>query len=299
MRPPVQCVAFLRRQWPLCRSCPAQGPRVAFLGPVNRSFLRELSVTHTRYSEGPILPKEGPNGREKRQNDEQTRVANLGLMVEHVKTLVPGIMSKSLPKELLSSDILLRLCPTHFAELNSFLPHIRGHVSYYATCKTLQLILTSLVLNPRVRIHIQSIRTTKSSTGLDLQCVFPEATKIFVRWSTCSDGCEHLSAADESDKLNFHLTSEAKLGTHSWSKFDSLKAVGGASALSLKNTIGLLTLGLIGLTKAEKNLERVISGIFIFELSEQNDSIIVHTVEDIVVIERTEREEDKLRVLEF
>lgn len=216
-----------------------------------------------------------------------------------MKTLVPGLVNKSLPKELISPDILLRICPTHFADLNSYLPNIRGHVSYYATCKTLQLILTSLVLNPRVRIHIQSIRTSRSSTGLDLQCVYPEATKIFVRWSTCSEGCEHLSEADESDTVNFHLTSEAKLGTHSWSKFDSLKVVGGTSALSLKATIGLLTAGLIGLTKADKNLERVISGIFIFELNQENDTIIVHTVEDIVMIEKTEREEEKLRVLEF
>lgn len=263
-----------------------------------------------------------PNANGKFNNDEQERKANLGSIIEEIKATIPNIFNKSLPKEIVSNDVLLRICPTHFAEFNAYLPNIKGHVSYYTTCKTLQFILTSLVLNPKVKVHIQSIRTNRMSSPSsdfknDYQCVYPETTKVYIRWSTCQEGCFHLSTRDkedlESNKSesisneqtdNFHSTSDAKLGSHSWSRFDTSKFLtldsqnGNQGIPSVKTTFAKLTKGLIGLTKAEKKFERIISGLFIFELNEKNDQIIVHTIEDVNVVERTDFEEvdGKLRV---
>lgn len=247
--------------------------------------------------------------------NEQRKKANLGSIIEDLKELVPNIVNKSISKDLISSEVLLRICPTHFAEFNAYLPNIKGHVSYYTTCKTLQLILTSIVVNPKVKLHIQSVRTSKGTGSFnddkpDYRCVFPDSTKIFLRWSTCAEGCFHLSTGDTDRKDDFHSTSDAKLGSHSWSKLDASKFFNSTDSVppsleegsktlpSIKTTIAEVTTSLIGLTKEERKLERVISGLFIFELNEDNSKIIVHTVEDVDVVERTEFEnlDDKLRV---
>lgn len=256
--------------------------------------------------------QESDSGSKEPDSNEQSKKANLGSMIDEIKLIVPNIVNKSVPKEIVSSEVLLRICPTHFAEFNAYLPNIKGHVSYYTTCKTLQLILTSLVLNPKVKLHIQSIRTSKGTSSSnenkpDYQCVFPDSTKIYVRWSTCAEGCFHLSTGESDRTDDFHSTSDAKLGSHSWSKLDTSKFFNSTDSVQtpesktlplIKTTISDVTTSLIGLTKEDRKLERVISGLFIFELNEDNSKIIVHTVEDVDVVERTEFEDldDKLRV---
>lgn len=243
--------------------------------------------------------------------EEQQRKANLGSMIETLKDLIPNILTKSLPKSIISKDIYLRICPTHTQELNMYVPVLKGHVPYYTTCKTLQFILTSIILNPKVKLHIQSIKASKNNgdQNLDPQALFPDTTKIHVRWVTCSEGCSHLSAKEEgsgrdkgsSRSQNYLSTSDAKLGSHSWLEIDTRKLLHNSnpdtkspnvsSSGSISSTVANLTSGLIGLTKESRKLERIISGIFIFELNTQNDSILVHTIEDVNIIEKTETQD--------
>lgn len=230
---------------------------------------------------------------------EQERKANLGKILELLKELVPNILVKALPKEIISKDIMLRICPTHFEELNAYIPVLKGHVSYYATSKALQLILTSVVLNPKVKLHIQSVRVCPPSDEAhqEFYGVYPNSAKIIIKWSSCPEGCSHLSISEpdeEEEKIANHLsTSDAKLGTHSWSKVDTnklfnsgKKAKGAGKGPSITATLEHLVNSLIGLTREGGKLERTISGIFIFELNENNDKIIVHTIENIEVIEK-------------
>lgn len=235
---------------------------------------------------------------------EQVKKANLGSMTDELRALIPNILNKSLPKSIISRDIHLRICPTHFQEFNAYFPTLKGHVSYYTTCKTLQFILTSIVLNPKVKLHIQSVKTNRNSGDLfpGLQSDCPSSTKIYVRWNTCMEGCFHLSPTDingneeSNDTSNYYSTSDAKLGSHKWAKFDTKKLVDNPTSSSpaspsVTTTLTHLTTGLIGLTKEHKRLERVISGIFIFELNESNDKVLVHTIEDVNVIEKTETQD--------
>lgn len=224
----------------------------------------------------------------------QERKANLGHMIEELKVLVPNILHKSLPKPIISKNIVLRICPTHFNEYNAYIPALKGQMSYYATCKAIQMVLTSVVLSPKVRLHIQSIRVTCEN---DPQTIYPNSTKIHIRWTTCSENCSHLSIDDS----EFHSTSNARLGSHKWKKLDSQPFIQNEKNSNISKTmttISQLTLALKGLTKESKKLERIISGIFIFELNSMNDEIIVHTIEDIDIIERTELLEinDGLRI---
>lgn len=229
---------------------------------------------------------------------EQDKKANLGSVVEELRALVPRMVHENLPKDLILSDIMLRICPSHFDQMNAFLPNIKGHVSYYAACKALQLIMTSVVVNPNVQLHIQSIRTTTVS---DFPCIYPDAQKIIVRWTTCPEGCTHLRKHSANDGSSVHKTSDAKLGSHRWSRIDADKFVDPEKHpynWSLSSSLADLTKGIIGLRKEEEDLERVILGIFIFELNDTNDQIIAHTIEDMDVIERREQQgvDGKLRV---
>lgn len=92
--------------------------------------------------------------------------------------------------------------------------------------------------------------------------------------------CEHLGVQS---------TSNAHFGSHKWSSEDTKKLMG--TNVTLSGLIGKLTGAVMGVTKEkQKDLERVISGVFIFELNEDYNQILVHTVENMNIIERFEEE---------
>lgn len=254
-------------------------------------------------------------------NDKKTELenkANLGKMIEELQRLVPNLLVKSLPKDLISSEVLLRICPTHFDEFNALLPNIKGHVSYYTTLKSLQFVLTSLILNPKVKLHIQNIAIVPpQQSTIEYLCVYPHTTKIQIRWTTCSDGCHHLTEENPTESSGYNVTtrttsppgpdgstgpnsstnstSSAMLGSHSWSQLDPKpfynyhnSETAPRETKSLLKTLNQLTSGFIGLVKTNNDLERVISGIFIFELNHNNTQILVHTIEEVNIVENQE-----------
>lgn len=238
--------------------------------------------------------------------EEHQRILNLGSMTDRLKTLVPMLLQKSLPKALILPDVLLRICPTHFEQINSYLPNIKGHVSYYATCKATQLFLTSLVLNPRAHLHIELIRT---SNFPDPNCVYTRSSKIFIRWSTCPEGCSHLSntntlsdsasLVDDVSESDSFSTTNAKLGSHRWSSIDAVQVLADLKRnWTIPGSISDLGKGIVGLKKDDSKLERIILGIFIFELNDQNDQVVVHTIDNLNIIERRTEENvgNKLRI---
>lgn len=229
-------------------------------------------------------------------NEEQRRKTNLGAMMDLLKLFVPTLLQESLPAEMLLSNVLLRICPSHFENINAYLPNIKGHVSYYATCKALQIFLTSLVLNPRTQLHILLIRTSRFP---EPNCVHAHSTKIHIRWTTCPEGCWHLSGSPKlvsllkDDEMPATSTSNAKLGSHRWSSIDPGKLLDALDLnWSLTGALANLGKGIVGLRKEDDKLERIVSGVFIFELNELNDEIIVHTVEDMEVVEHPEEERE-------
>lgn len=264
-----------------------------------------LVTSILKWRQSHFLNIEGENDPDLPDIDEQEKLVNLGCMIDELKVLVPNLLHKSLPKAILLPEVMLRLNPSHFELLNLFLPNIKGHVSYYAACKAIQLFFTSLVLNPRAQLHILSIRTSKFP---EPNTMFAHSTKIIMRWKTCPEGCVHLlekgaaserSEVEAKDSEDSFSTAQAKLGSHRWSGFDPGKVISEESLTwSVSSSLGDLTKALIGLKKEDSGLERVILGIFIFELNEDNSQVLVHTIEDMTIIERREEQsvEEKLRV---
>lgn len=216
-------------------------------------------------------------------------MCNFGAIMDRLKKYVPALLQELLPSDILLPEVLLRLCPLHFERINAYLPNIKGQGSYYATCKALRLFVTSLVLNPNTRLHIQLIRISRFP---EPNCVYAHSTKIYIRWTTCPEGCAHLAGAPEpapeKDAARVDCsTTNATLGSHRWSRINPgmLSAKHNVN-WSLSGALADLGKGIVGLRKENERLERVISGIFIFELNESNDQILVHTVEDMDVVDR-------------
>ncbi|RLV96543.1 Uncharacterized protein JA1_000019 [Spathaspora sp. JA1] len=252
-------------------------PQITPYTPISQPHQRQPSV----YKFTQIPPRRNDK-QEEINKSELEKKANLGSTLEKLNQAIPLILQKSLDKSLISPDIFLRIAPSHFDE--DYLPSLKGPVTYYATCKALQLFVNSVILSPKVKLHIQSIRV---NFGPDAQSMFDDTTKIVVRWSTCPEGCFHLEPEDKDQES--HSTSQAKLGAHSWSKLDTMSLLNknhSDSKISLATTLTKLPATLIGLTKENKKLERVISGLFIFELTSDNSQVLVHTIEDMDIIER-------------
>lgn len=268
----------------LCRTSPLPALRITAKAPHGLPHQPQGQISPHLHTIVQCSAKE--DGGKEDGGEDQRRLTNLGSMIDSLRLLIPSLLQTSLPKHLLLPDVLLRVYPSHFELVNAYLPNIRGHVSYYAACKAAQMFLTSLILNPHAHLHIDLIRTSKFP---DPFCVHANSTKIFVRWSTCPEGCPHLRPSGllepepAHDEFSTFSTSNAKLGSHRWSRIDA-----GQLTDDLRRSWSLADLGkgIIGLKKDDTHLERIISGVFVFELSQDNDTIIVHTVEDMDVVER-------------
>lgn len=287
-----------------------------------------------------------------KQKQKQNKLINLSNTIEELTRIIPNLLNESIPETLLSKNVILRICPhTH-----TYIPVIKGRYPYFTVMKTLRLMLTNFMLNPKVKFHVTSIHVEEPSVKIndvrffenaalqeelekelldkipmfhDLSnmekkimyhkySLFPWTYKIIVKWSTCSESCDHLvndsgsvsnsnsqTAQDYNSKFG---TANAKLGKYAVSnKICNEKEYEKLNFSNLNDTLnGLFVRKLNYLNKSlspsqsslfdnngnNGDFERVISGIFIFELGLNNDRILVHSVEDIEIIDRKCHEED-------
>ncbi|KAI5962987.1 uncharacterized protein KGF55_002779 [Candida pseudojiufengensis] len=248
---------------------------------------------------------------------ELQRKINLSNLIKNLKTQLPNILENNLSKDIISSKIYLRICPSQFDE--NYLPKLQGYLTYYSTCKAIQLFITSIILSPKVKLHLTNIKIADKNQP-DSNCMFPNSTKLYIRWNTCIPNCiEHLG-------LN-QSTTQANFGSHKWSNEDTKNLFSNNHNLSnsknqedssinlnLSKFIGKITRTLLSgskltnnhsqenqsdkedSSKSNKELERVIYGLFIFELNEDCNQILVHTIENMDIVERFEPEEESSQV---
>ncbi|ODV94184.1 hypothetical protein PACTADRAFT_51064 [Pachysolen tannophilus NRRL Y-2460] len=271
-----------------------------FYGEVFANQGNNIDIGGTFFYSSPSSSSKGSrNGIDK---DLQNRKANLGKTIEILESEIPNILNKLISSNLISSNIILRICPLSHPNL----PLFKGYVTYVTTAKTLQVFLTQLILNPKVKLHIKDIKvienrgiTNKNAnfiknnsqilndlqqnkklknaeTNLQAYGLNADSTKIIFKWRTCSEDCEDLQSSSS--------TSHASLGKHTWSKnFDPLKFLTSpSSSTASPSTLSENS----SLTKDDDlKLERILCGKFIFELNADNDKIEVFTIEDIEIVE--------------
>ncbi|VEU19490.1 DEKNAAC100459 [Brettanomyces naardenensis] len=226
------------------------------------------------------------------------------------------MLRELLPEECVSKDIILRVLPHQLTKL----PTIKGYLLYSTALRTLQLGLTSFYLNPHARFHITNIKVDEPTSSMSSdelvnlslddniienstplaasemtgQAISNYTTKVTVKWRTCLGGCPHLK--------NSGSTTSAKMGSFSFENFDISKMLPGdgtqPSALIHEAQSRLSSSFLrkdheqqkmkMASSSPAKHLERVITGIFIFELNAENDHIVVLTIDNCDVLESRE-----------
>jgi hypothetical protein len=277
---------------------------------INTSFLRSKSKPNiSKYNQ---VKSEINNNNENRPNKSDhdidteylTRKANLGTMVQMLQIKVPNMLTKTIPREFVSKNIILKILPNQFPNL----PEFKGYTVCSSTLKTIQKLVILFYLNPNAKIHITNIKIiepTNSMSSDELinlsidenrlenstleECEMPKqdtskyTTKIKIKWRTCYSGCEHLQ-----DKQ----TTDAKWGSYSLDYFNWTKFLKSTESLQkeAKKTFEELAKTLDPLTNNEKsgNVGRVLNGVFIFELDAKNEKIAVFTIDNMEILESKE-----------
>jgi len=282
-----------------------------------------LSINHTLYNSKNFTDftnstsSNGPSNDHNRQtrskvSKDQTRKANIGKMIEYLRSIIPDALHTTPDSKYLNQDIILRVSPT--VTKTNQLPLLKGRGSYLTTLRATQFILVNFLLNWRVKLHILDIKTCLHSShnnnnnlnetfdsnlgkdgkvhnndinnnnGVDIDNknlkkygLYEHTDKIIIKWRTCLDDCDHL----------INKTSYAKQGSHILGKFDISKIWGGNNDNGRngnnKDNNGLID----GVSKNEgDDFERIFYGIFVFELNENCDEIIVHSLENLEIFDK-------------
>ncbi|CCH44215.1 hypothetical protein BN7_3774 [Wickerhamomyces ciferrii] len=247
-----------------------------------RQVIRHItSITSlTTYQQSPSIllysiptPSSKPS---QQQHQHQQKKANIGKIIDHLRNIIPDALHTVSDSQYLDDDIILRVAPTI-----TNLPILKGRVSYLTTLKATQFIMTNFLLNPKVKLHITDIKVEDhgefssnlgSSIGKSGYGIYEWSTKIVFKWRTCLDECEHL----------VERSSTAKQGSHIFDKFDIKKLWGQDTSMQKENFIDDGTVKKYD----DDGFERVIYGIFVFELDPNCEKIIVHNVENIEMYDK-------------
>lgn len=231
------------------------------------------------------------------------RKANLGTMVQMLQIKVPNLLTKIIPCEFMSKDIIMRILPNKFPQI----PTIKGPVLYTSTLKAIQKLVLLFYLNPESKIHITNLKIiepTNSMSSAELinlsidenvienghvdenravegspkqaQDVSKYTTKIKIKWRTCYSGCAHLQDKD---------TTDAKLGSYSLDHFDWTKLLKSPNPLQ---TLEGLAKNFDPTASNDTSVGRVLTGVFIFELDANNEKISVFTIDNMEILESKE-----------
>lgn len=219
------------------------------------------------------------------------RRANLGEMTEYLESqAVPDILNRPIEDNRLNHNIQLRLLPS----LHPYIPTLHGITKYKTSMNGIRLIIRNFVLNERCKLHVVKVETIlreeEGEAGRKKYNTVSDMDKIVVKWQSCREECEHLGPGD--------VTSRAKMGSY--------KAMGETTATKSKipqsNNAASEVINYIvhptspvteklmsqhaKLVAEDKwKISRVLTGVFIFELNEDNSEIVVHTIDNVEMID--------------
>ncbi|SCW00062.1 LAFE_0B08614g1_1 [Lachancea fermentati] len=203
--------------------------------------------------------------------------ANLGSITEYLTLrAIPNLLKEPIDDTKLDNQIKLRLLPT----THPYMPTIQGINKYKHSMNAIRLIIRNFVLNERCRLHVTKV---ESFTGQD-KCprynTITTTDKLVVHWQSCSEGCTHLGPDN--------VTSRAKFGLYKAtdSQFSSSESNTGKSEImnyifhpGEKISDSMMSQHARPVTDSQWQISRVITGIFIFEMNDDNSKIVVHTID--------------------
>lgn len=200
-----------------------------------------------------------------------SRHSNLGEISEYLlKAGVPNLLQKSLEDRYLDEQIRLRFLPT----THPYFPTLQGKTKYKASLNAIRLISSKLILKKICQLHITSATTLlREKRDNRYNCVTPN-DKLVVRWQSCTpdETIEHDRGKSTSVPQN--LWNDSTPPIVDYILHPSGKKLSGEMITSDKSLVGEQDL-----------MNRVVKGIFIFEFNEDNSKIMVHTFEQVEMID--------------
>ena len=264
---------------------------------------KEIELSHvTPYSADDDTQTAKKDSKDPEKDKEYTtRKANLGTLIQMLQLKVPHLLTETIPHDIVSDDIILRLLPNQFPNF----PTIKGYLMCVSTIKTIQKLLHLFYLNPDTQIHINNMKVIEPTNSISSEELInlsiadnvienehsniegegvgssprqdfsKYTTKIKIKWRTCCPGCSHLQDKE---------TTDAKLGTYRLDHFDWAKLL--KSSNPLKTLEGFAK----NLDPAgdDASVGRMLTGVFIFELDAKNEHIKVFTIDNMEIIESKE-----------
>ncbi|CCE92424.1 Mco32p TDEL_0E01810 [Torulaspora delbrueckii] len=198
------------------------------------------------------------------------RHANLGEISEYLlKVGVPNMLQKSLEDRYLDENIRLRFLPT----THPYFPALQGKTKYKASLNAIRLISNKLILKKNCQLHITSATTLlRDKEDNRYNCVTP-CDKLVIKWQSCLPGenIKHLRGKTTSVPQN--LLSDSTPPIVDYILHPSGKKFSGEM---IRDDGSLVQ---------ENLINRAVKGIFIFEFNDDNSRILVHTFEDVEMID--------------
>lgn len=179
------------------------------------------------------------------------RRANLGSMIESLKDNVPHMLTHLLPHEIISPNIILRLLPTQLPNL----PPLKGYTVYASTLKTLQQGLHMFYLHPKSKISITHMSVIEPTGSLSCEEVIDNSIKNTEVAAEPNLNIQHQKVSNYTTKIKMLWKTSRPEGT---------PAVDGQN--------------------------KILSGVFVFELDAENEKIYVFTIDNVELMDSKEEE---------
>ncbi|CAM9012835.1 unnamed protein product [Wickerhamomyces anomalus] len=190
----------------------------------------------------------------------QNKKANMGKMVDYLTEILPNALHTIPDSSYLSENIILRVSPT----VSPNIPILKGRIS-----------------NPQLNQGGDFVRNGDLSNYYGM---FEKSDKIIIKWRTCLDDCNHLKLKKSGYALK---------GSHILEKFDIKKLWNHALGNDEKK-LSEFNHGVSKVDDDSTGFERIIYGIFVFELDSNCEKIIVHNVENIEMYDKKDYIDDDL-----
>lgn len=227
---------------------------------------------------------------------------NFGEIIDYLKSSgVPNLLQENLKDSVLDENIILRLLPS----AHPYIPTLHGLIKYKASMNAIRVIMRKFVLEDSSRIKILSSKKLSGSHAEEVrqQCrLSPYLTtndKFLLKWQSClPQNADPIGPEDGYVNKKFTFSSndslEQKKGSpildyilQKTTMIDNNQASG---LISKYITMGnKLNSSNNNNESTDNGFTRVVNGIFVFEMNEDNSKIAVHTIEDVELIDYKRR----------
>ncbi|AMD21821.1 HFL035Wp [Eremothecium sinecaudum] len=185
--------------------------------------------------------------------------ANLGDMVTYLKEKTPRLLTECIDNSKLHENVKLRVMPL----TRPYIPEASGISHYKAAWKMMQVAMNTFVIRQPCILEIQSMEVDK------------DQRLIKMRWETVQQPT--VGEKQEETPLS---------GSEKW---NSTSVEEFLLRLGMRHNEKWLQ----GLKKHTKLNNHVVSGLFVFELCENNERITCHTIDEVQLTEEGQEQSNK------